>query len=360
MIEPAAERPRRQEQEAATDEVREVAPGVLRTQLPVDFTGLGHVNCYVLEDERGVALVDPGLPGQATIDAITARLATAGIPLTRVHTVIVTHSHPDHFGGARRLRDETGADVVTHEAFRSWYDPGEPPDIDVDDIVDVDDVDDLAPRSTRWARPPWGGPGHEMPETARLMRETSQTRAEFMRLPEPSVRLEDAQTIRLAGREWVALHTPGHTDDHLCLFDPTEGVMLSGDHVLPTITPHIGGFVRSTDPLAGFLASLDKVAAYDADVRLVLPAHGHPFTGIARRAADIRRHHLDRLEQLRAATIEIGRPATVAELSPHLFSPRALGPMADSETFAHLEHLRLAGEVVRTESDAGFRYVMAG
>ena len=37
------------------------------------------------------------------------------------------------------------------------------------------------------------------------------------------------------------MHTPGHTADHLCLFDPAEGVLLSGDHVLPTITPHING-----------------------------------------------------------------------------------------------------------------------
>ena len=54
------ERPRKQEQEEATTEITEVVPGVLRTMLPVNLPGLGHVNCYVLEDERGVAVVDPG------------------------------------------------------------------------------------------------------------------------------------------------------------------------------------------------------------------------------------------------------------------------------------------------------------
>ena len=53
----------KQEQEPATEEITEVAPGVLRMQLPIAFTGLGHVNCYALEDERGFAVVDPGLPG---------------------------------------------------------------------------------------------------------------------------------------------------------------------------------------------------------------------------------------------------------------------------------------------------------
>ena len=94
----------RQEQEPATTAVTEVGPGVLRLQLPISMPGLGHVNCYALEDDRGVALVDPGLPGPESWAALNARLAEADLPLRRVHTVVVTHSHPDHFGGAGRLR----------------------------------------------------------------------------------------------------------------------------------------------------------------------------------------------------------------------------------------------------------------
>ncbi|NIR35531.1 MAG: hypothetical protein GWN79_03995, partial [Actinobacteria bacterium] len=48
---------RKQEQEPAAVEVVEVAPGVVRLQLPITMPGLGHVNCYALEDERGFALV---------------------------------------------------------------------------------------------------------------------------------------------------------------------------------------------------------------------------------------------------------------------------------------------------------------
>ena len=60
----------KQEQVPATAEITEVAPNILRTQLPIDMPGLGHVNMYVLEDSRGVAVVDPGLPGKATIEFI--------------------------------------------------------------------------------------------------------------------------------------------------------------------------------------------------------------------------------------------------------------------------------------------------
>ena len=110
---------RKQEQEPASTEVTEVAPGVLRMQLPVSMPGLGHVNCYALIDSDGAALVDPGLPGKESWSALLDRLRKAEIPLARVHTVIVTHSHPDHFGGSHQLLAETGAALVTHTAFSS-------------------------------------------------------------------------------------------------------------------------------------------------------------------------------------------------------------------------------------------------
>ena len=58
---------KRQEQEEARPEVTEVAPNVLRMQLPITMPGLGHVNCYALIDGQGAALVDPGLPGHGEL-----------------------------------------------------------------------------------------------------------------------------------------------------------------------------------------------------------------------------------------------------------------------------------------------------
>ena len=106
----AEKRPPRQEQEAASEEVTEVAPGVLRMQLPIWMPGLGHVNMYGLVDDRGLTVIDPGLPGPQSWKALKQRLKTAGYSLKDVHTVLVTHSHPDHFGGAGRIARENGAD----------------------------------------------------------------------------------------------------------------------------------------------------------------------------------------------------------------------------------------------------------
>ena len=97
--------------------------------------------------------------------------------------------------------------------------------------------------------------------------------------PEPTQRVHHGARIRMGGRDWFAVHTPGHTVDHICAWDPESGMLLTGDHVLPSITPHVSG-VRHADSLKSYLATLDLVANLDG-VKLGLPAHGHPFTDVA-------------------------------------------------------------------------------
>ena len=347
---------RRQEAQPATDEIVELAPGVLRTQLPIQMPGLGHVNCYVLEDERGFALVDPGLPGPAAWAGLEARMQQAGVPLARVHTVIVTHSHPDHFGGAARLQAISGARIVSHASFRLFWERWDEPDMDPEVAAQLDEQERNQGRMTEhWNRPtPWGGaPYAPMTEPERLR--IREEMADPLAVPKPTVRLEDADHVTLARREWVAVHTPGHTPDHLCLYDPTEGLLLSGDHVLPTITPHISGVGSGPDPLADFNASLKRMHTLPG-VRLVLPAHGTPFTDLYGRADAIHDHHAERLDRLRQAAASTGQAQSVTEMMRHLFSERAWGSMAESETYAHLEHLRLAGEAGIERRDDGQLY----
>jgi glyoxylase-like metal-dependent hydrolase (beta-lactamase superfamily II) len=343
--------PGKQEQEPASTEITEVAPGVLRLQLAINFTGLGHVNCYALEDERGFAVVDPGLPGDQPWEGLLDRLGRAGIPLARIHTVVVTHSHPDHFGGAARLRAETGADILTHRSFRMWWHPR-------DGDADFDDTPLEAAEDPNWLRPvPWGG--EFRPPTGEAMAAMRAEMRSNKHTPRPTVRVDDSQMVTLGGREWMSLHTPGHTHDHLCLFDPEGGVVLSGDHVLPSITPHIGDMNGAVvDPLACFFASLERMTTLPG-VTVALPAHGHPFHDLAGRVADIEAHHLERLQRLRHAAAELDRAATVHELMQHLFSERAWGSMAESETYAHLEHLRLAGQASAHWHDERLHYTLS-
>lgn len=334
----------KQEQEPASAEITEVGADVLRIQLPIVMPGLGHVNCYALLDDRGAALVDPGLPGAGSWKTLIERLSNAGLELRHIHTVIATHSHPDHFGGSGQLAQEVGAEVVVHSAFARWLtaDPTAEPDIvdvDIDDLPDSSPFDHSTPWGTSWERP------------AEVLEPTGWIR------PRPTKWVRNNEVLKLAGREWFVLHTPGHTLDHICLHDPEGGLLLSGDHVLPTITPHIAGLGSGPDPLNAFKASLARIATIE-HVHTVLPAHGHPFADLAGRCRAIEAHHAERLARLQDISQNLG-PATVIELSHELFRPAVWGGMAESETYAHLEHLRLLGLAERHGDGSQMVYSLA-
>ncbi len=353
-------RPPKQEQLPPQVEVVEVAPNILRMQLPISMPGLGHVNTYALLDKNGVALVDPGLPNEECWDALEDRLAQAGLAVRNVHTVVVTHSHPDHFGGAGRLRAEAGARIVGHDLFRWAFDPE--PDLDLDDpLSDEDFADEMARRPAPWERESrWTKRTHDAPKDLDHGPDGILARLKKWGRPTPTLRVSDGDVLMLADREWVGVHTPGHTTDHLCLFDPTGGVFLSGDHVLPSITPHIsGGHTEGHDPLDDFFTSLDRMHEFAAlGVKLVLPAHGLEFTDLAGRADAIRHHHEGRLDKLREASNALGA-LNVQEFSHELFLPRSWGWMAESETYAHLDHLLRLGQATVERVDGELVFTVA-
>lgn len=358
-------RPLKQEQEPASSEVTEVATGVLRLQLPIEMPGLGHVNTYALIDKKGAALVDPGMPGQANWKALQNQLRQAQLSVGDVHTIIITHSHPDHFGGAARLARESGAQVVTHEAFKTvWdaHDHDDTSDADADDGVEVD-FEALnasgakTPRRNPWDSTGWGGEQYRPPGLKGLMfRYARPLLQRKFKTPEATRTLRNGEVIKLANREWFVVHTPGHTLDHLCLWDPEEGTFLSGDHVLPTITPHIAGFTEGADTLALFISSLERVMDIEG-VKHVLPAHGHPFVDLAGRAKEIWSHHDSRMQRLQEVSADLG-PASVQELTQRIFRPERWGFMAESEIFAHMRHLELTGQADRIPGDGPPRFVI--
>lgn len=334
----------KQEKLGPVDGVRELAPGVLRVQLPIRFTGLGHVNMYILQDDRGVAVVDPGLPGRRSWAVLVKGLAEAGIALGRVHSVLATHSHPDHFGGVGRLAGKSGAAFVTHEAYRVfWSRHGH-------DWVEVDEaVAEVEGRSRRGVHP-W----HDQDDARGVGGAVRSVHPRHLmygsvRSPRPDRVVADGEMLGVAGRNWIAVHTPGHTGDHMCLYDRDHGVLISGDHVLPTITPHVAALGAGPDPLGTYLGSLAKVAALD--VELVLPAHGLEFGGLSKRVTDIEEHHEHRFDDLARVSAEFDRPASTVELSRRIYPERLWGFLAESETYAHLIYLEQRGGAVRTDDE---------
>jgi len=332
-------------------------------QLPIRMPGLGHVNMYCFVDDRGAAVLDPGLPGEPNWEAIQDRLRKADLDVRHIHTVVITHSHVDHFGGAARFRAETGCRVIAHEAFTLFGGKPYQPHLE----VSVEHLETMGPTPVPegagpeivpwWMRgegprplAPWGG---ARPAPDAEQRRQWEAGLDVTKLiPRLTHTVRHGSSIRLAGRDFFVWHTPGHTADHLCMVDPEEGLFFAGDHVLPSITPHISGLGETPDPLQAYCDSLDRVLEV-GPVALCLPAHGHPFADLPGRVHAIKRHHTERLEKLKAISKRLGT-ATVEQLSQELFHPRNWGPGAESETYAHLEHLRLRAELERRRREDGF------
>jgi glyoxylase-like metal-dependent hydrolase (beta-lactamase superfamily II) len=359
--------PTRQERQPPRTVVEEVAPGVLRAQLEVELPGLGHINTYLIEGPHGFDVIDPGLPGEPSWKSLLERLGQAGVPIARVRNIVITHSHPDHYGNAQRLADETGPDavIVTHRAFRTMFDP-------LHQCANDEDCDDLGHAHPDRGQPPlrmeqrkigpdgydfavdapWGKrwDPHSDDATVRKSR-TALLADRGWPFPTPDRRARHGDTIEIGGRPWRAVHTPGHTVDHLCLIDPENGIFVSGDHVLPTITPHVPGIGSGERSLGDFLASLDAVAALP-EVRIVLPAHGLEFHDLPQRVREIKDHHHERLEILSRVSQAEGW-TSVEGYSRFLFRPERWGSLAESETYAHLEYLVQVGSAEIRRTDDG-------
>ncbi|MDQ3964423.1 MAG: MBL fold metallo-hydrolase [Actinomycetota bacterium] len=323
---------------------REPAPGVFRLVLPLPFPGLDTVNAFLLADPDGHTLVDCGMHLPEEPDGgwpeLVAALAAAGAEPEEIVRLIVTHPHIDHYGLAARVVAESGCELWMHSASSHDLELYEEPaaavgrlrELLTDHGVDPDELDELTAFED-WSRFISG-------------------------IIEPTNALAGGERFNAGSRTWEIVYTPGHADAHICVWTQGERILIAGDHLLPTITPHID-FERygDEDPLGEFLDSLTIVERLDP--ALVLPGHGAPFREGAERARVVARHHDRRLGSI----LQVIRrePHTAEEITEAIFGGTLLNfqkRLALGEALAHIAYLRKRGEVERIVGDDGaFRYL---
>ena len=315
--------------------------GVSLITLPLPFRAPPSVNAYVIEGGDGLTLIDCGTDWAEGLETLTAGLAELGMHLGGIHTLVVTHLHPDHVGMAPRLVRTWGVKTVMHSRAAGLVDR-------------YNDTDGYGRRTRELAD------RHGVPPTRYEAFVDVGERPEWMpAIDPPDQVVEEGDRIPLDGnRHFEVIHTPGHEPAHICLRDSRTGALFSGDHILPRITPFVGYDEMFEDALGDFLVSLARIEQLRAG--LTYPAHGALVEHGSARAEQLVAHHLRRLRDMLEVIAPSGSSAW--EVMEKVFRPN-LGPveqrLALRETIAHLEHLRLEGKLASLERGGALRYLVA-
>lgn len=327
----------------------EVAAGIHRIPLPLPMDALKAVNVYAIEGDDGLTLVDGGWAIPLARDILDRSLRSIGSGFGDIKRFLVTHVHRDHYTMASALGGEFGAEVALgaeeKPALELLLNAAELTESPFAAVLRTAGAEEIAAQ--------WSGGAKELPDPAHWA---------F-----PDIWIERDRTFAVGARTLDAVHTPGHTPGHYVYADQAEGVLFSGDHVLPTITPSIGFTVPPSDqPLGEFMASLAKVRALP-DLR-ILPAHGPVAPSTYARVDELLEHHEERLDLCLKSLVERGSATSLAVAKDlgwtrhernfselDLFSQG----MAAMETKAHLEVLVARGLATAADEPDGIVFAPA-
>jgi glyoxylase-like metal-dependent hydrolase (beta-lactamase superfamily II) len=86
--------------------------GIFRISLPIPFRQAGGpVNAYIIEEEDGLLLFDPGLGTEQSKAALAEGFAQTGHRFDEVNRIVLSHGHIDHFGAASWVLHQTGREI---------------------------------------------------------------------------------------------------------------------------------------------------------------------------------------------------------------------------------------------------------
>jgi glyoxylase-like metal-dependent hydrolase (beta-lactamase superfamily II) len=267
--------------EALSPLVRRV---LARNPSPFTFTGTG---TYIV-GHGTVAIIDPGPADPGHLDAVAA--AVAGEVVSHF---LITHTHMDHSPGAAPLKARLGG-VIAGCVPLVLSDDGPRADAGFD-------------------------PGYV-----------------------PDRVLADGEAVQGPGWTLRAVHTPGHTSNHLCFALEEEAALFSGDHVMGWSTTVVA---PPDGDMAAYMASLGKLMGR-SDARYY-PTHGAPVDEPRRLVKGMIAHRRQRETQILAQLQ--GGPRAIPAMVEQMYAavdPRLWGA-AGRSVLAHLIDLQTRGQVKR-------------
>ncbi|MBI3734804.1 MAG: MBL fold metallo-hydrolase [Chloroflexi bacterium] len=309
--------------------------------IPTSFP-IGPVNVYLVEGDP-LTLIDTGPRTDEALQTLEQGVAALGYALGDIRRIIITHTHPDHFGLVRQLVERSGASIWTHPFNADWF----------------NNLALAVQRRGEFTLQLFKQSG--VPDALiDMMRQMSPVMGQFFEEAPTDHWLDDGDTLEMDGALWQTVFTPGHAGGHIALYQPQTQQMVVGDHLLKYISsnplieaPHAPGLPRAK-ALVQYLDSLKKVAALD--VAVAYPGHGDNINDHRLLIAERISFHEQRAERI-AALLDQGE-RTAYQLVQEMF-PR----LADfdiflglSEVIGHLDILQLQGRVIEAPRNGHLVY----
>lgn len=249
-------------------------------RMPLPFQ-LDHINLYLIRDGDRFALVDTGLHTSKTQAIWDTIFSEQKVSLSKV---VVTHMHPDHLGNAGWLTERF--EIPLYMTHKEYY---------VSRAIRAGDQG----ASTRLDEQFMRRAGLSQEAISRSLQRRNGIRHVISPIPLSFECLKENDSLVIGNTTWKVIIGKGHSPEHACLYCEQNGVLISGDHVLPQISPNIG--VYSTEPNANslkqYLTTLPQFLNLPEDT-IVLPAHKRPFTGLHDRVSALMSHHHEHLSSL--------------------------------------------------------------
>ncbi len=304
-----------------TYSIHEVASSIYQLKMPLPFR-LDHINLYLLEDNDGWILIDTGLNTE-TSQVLWEKFITSGFFIKPIKKILLTHLHPDHIGMAAWLSGRLGALVFMSQG--DWK------------MAQFLWKNDEALSEGIYSHY-WKNFGVPEPLASDMVALRGQYKMLVKVLPEVVTFIKPNEQLFINNSRWILLPGIGHSPEHLCLWNSDRKILISGDHILPTITPNISYHPVGLDnPLECYLNSLEDFLQLNCNN--CFPAHGPILVNYHERIHEIILHHQHKLALLMNS---IHQPITVYEAMPILFTrdlPKHQLMFAFGETAAHLLYL---------------------
>ncbi len=320
--------------------VREIGDNFFMITLPMPFR-LNHVNVFVSVHDGHAVLFDTGPYIKETFSALEASLNMLSVSMKDIDRIFLTHFHADHSGIAGMVKKISGASIhMTREDYRSMNN------------YNSKDV------RLNYTKTFCIQQGFAMDKIDILAKDFAMFRDATVPF-EVEEFLEPDQAITVGNIDFDVISTPGHARGHVCFFFRKESILLSGDHVLPHITPNLSPdlFVHGFYPLRSYLDSLSKIKAFPATG--IYPAHGAPFIKLKERVEEIEEHHRQRMELILESVQKEHK--TAYEVSLDIFGkglPEFDKFLALNETYVHLIDLE-GQEMIKSYRKNGRQYFYA-